>query len=241
MWSVAHEIANRAGGDPGYPGLYGPAELASAAPPRRLIVLQTEGWRVLDDTTADAYQALLAQLRQLGVELITRENNAAVERLEQSIDDSVPLCRILCSYEMRWALRAYQRTGKLSPQLGGWLAMAEDLGPGDYRDALARREAMRADLAAVAPIADGMITLASPGPAPRIGEVTGGEAGYGFVTGDPAFNAATSALGCPTITLPLLSIGGLPVGVQFMAQPHADWPLTGMARWALASLAPEVR
>lgn len=241
MWSVAHEIANRAGGDPGYPGLYGPAELASAASPRRLIVLQTEGWRVLDDTTADAYQALLAQLRQLGVELITRENNAAVERLEQSIDDSVPLCRILCSYEMRWALRAYQRTGKLSPQLGGWLAMAEDLGPGDYRDALARREAMRADLTAVAPIADGMITLASPGPAPRIGEVTGGEAGYGFVTGDPAFNAATSALGCPTITLPLLSIDGLPVGVQFMAQPHADWPLTGMARWALASLAPEVR
>ncbi|MBT6274586.1 MAG: amidase, partial [Chromatiales bacterium] len=119
MWSVAHEIATRAGGDPGYPGLYGPAELAEASRPRRLLVLQTEGWSVRDAVTAEAFDALLGQLSAQGVELVTREDNRAVERLEQSIDDSVPLCRILCSYEMRWALRAYKRTGKLSPQLGG--------------------------------------------------------------------------------------------------------------------------
>ncbi len=37
-WAVAYEISRRAGGDPGYPGLYGPADLPSpieAAPARR--------------------------------------------------------------------------------------------------------------------------------------------------------------------------------------------------------------
>lgn len=241
MWSVAYEIAQRAGGDPGYPGLYGPAQMAPPTQPRRLIVLHTQGWQVTDAQTADAFNALLGQLTDQGVELITRANSVAVERLEQSIEESVQLCRVLCSYEMRWALRAYRRTGKLSEELGGWLDMAEELGPEDYRSALAKRDAMRANLAALAPTADGMVTLASPGPAPRIGEVTGGEPGYGFVTGDPAFNAATSALGCPTITLPLLSVDGLPVGVQFMGQPHCDWNLTAIARWATANLAPEIR
>ena len=118
--------------------------------------------------------------------------------------------------------------------------MAESLTPDDYRDALAERDAMRAAMTALSSVADGFVTLASPGPAPRLGEVTGGESSYGFVTGDPAFNAATSALGCPTITLPLLSVDALPVGVQFVSQPHDDWPLTGIANWARQTLTPVV-
>ena len=34
MWTVAYEIGNRAGGDPGYPGLYGAADLAPSTKPR---------------------------------------------------------------------------------------------------------------------------------------------------------------------------------------------------------------
>ena len=240
MWAVAYEIGNRAGGDPGYPGLYGAADLAPCAKPRTLIVMETEGWSVRDARTARAFDSLLEQLSANGVELLTRHDSKVIERFEQAIEDSVRLCRILCSYEMRWALRAYKRTGLLSEQLGGWLAMAECLAPDDYRDALAERDAMRAAMTALSSVADGFVTLASPGPAPRLGEVTGGESSYGFVTGDPAFNAATSALGCPTITLPLLSVDALPVGVQFVSQPHNDWPLTGVANWARQTLTPVV-
>ena len=240
MWSVAYEIGQRAGGDPGYPGLYGPAQIAPPSAPRRLVVLETEGWSTRDTTTAGAFDAVLAQLRKHGVTLLTRGDNPAIERLERSIEASVPLCRVLCSYEMRWALRAYRRTGLLSSELGNWLDMAEVLTPDDYREALAQRAAIRSNFEALAPLADGFITLASPGPAPTIGEVTGGEGGYGFVTGDPAFNAATSLLGCPTITLPLISVRGLPVGVQLIAQPHDDWPLTGMAQWAQSAVKPVV-
>ena len=38
-WQVAYEIASRAGGDPGYPGLFGPPSVPPARKPRRLAVL----------------------------------------------------------------------------------------------------------------------------------------------------------------------------------------------------------
>ncbi len=43
-WQVAYEIAQRAGGDPGYPGLYGPASVPAAQKPRRIALLETAGW-----------------------------------------------------------------------------------------------------------------------------------------------------------------------------------------------------
>ena len=43
-WQVAYEIAMRAGGDPGYPGLFGPASAPAPVKPRRLVFLETAGW-----------------------------------------------------------------------------------------------------------------------------------------------------------------------------------------------------
>ena len=42
----------------------------------------------------------------------------------------------------------------------------------------------------------------------------------------------------PAVTLPLLSVGGLPVGVQLMGQQHEDARVTGLARWMLGAIAP---
>lgn len=44
MWQVAIEIALRAGGDPGQPGLYGASVPPAPARPGRLVVLHGEGW-----------------------------------------------------------------------------------------------------------------------------------------------------------------------------------------------------
>ena len=54
-WQVAYEIAQRVGGDPGYPGLYGPPTCPTPSKPRRLAVLETDGWAV---ATASAKEAL---------------------------------------------------------------------------------------------------------------------------------------------------------------------------------------
>ena len=35
----------------------------------------------------------------------------------------------------------------------------------------------------------------------------------------------------PVVTVPLMSVGGMPVGVQLMGQQHEDARMTGIARW----------
>ena len=91
----------------------------------------------------------------------------------------------------------------------------------------------------IAPLADAMITLSCVGPAPPLDHLAdSGEPGYAFKTGDPAFNAATSALGAPAITVPLLGIRGLPTGIQLIGQAHSDWPLAGHARWLMDAISP---
>ncbi|MFN3730541.1 MAG: amidase, partial [Fimbriimonadaceae bacterium] len=58
-------------------------------------------------------------------------------------------------------------------------------------------------------------------------------------TGDPTYNAASSILGAPAVTVPVMAVGGLPVGVQLMGQQHADERVVAMARW-LAEAVPAV-
>jgi Asp-tRNA(Asn)/Glu-tRNA(Gln) amidotransferase A subunit family amidase len=43
-WQVAYEIAVRAGGDPGYPGLFGPDSVPAPRQPHRVAFLETAGW-----------------------------------------------------------------------------------------------------------------------------------------------------------------------------------------------------
>jgi Asp-tRNA(Asn)/Glu-tRNA(Gln) amidotransferase A subunit family amidase len=38
--------------------------------------------------------------------------------------------------------------------------------------------------------------------------------------------------------MPLMSVGGLPVGVQVMGQQHEDARVTAFARWVLESVPP---
>jgi Asp-tRNA(Asn)/Glu-tRNA(Gln) amidotransferase A subunit family amidase len=242
MWSVTHAIATNAGGDPGYPGLYGPATVAPASMPRSLVVLETEGWAQCDDLTRGAFDELLEQLAGQGVTLVRRADHGAVERFERASAASVVLCRIICSYEVRWAFRQYHETGKLSDAMSLWLEMAEALTPDDYRDALHRRAALRADMAALSHVGDAAVALSSPGPAPVLGqEVPSGESAYGFLTGSPACTAHTSLTGAPAISVPMLAINGLPVGAQLIGHAHDDWRLASYAAWLHSRVEPVVR
>ena len=42
----------------------------------------------------------------------------------------------------------------------------------------------------------------------------------------------------PVVTMPLLAVGGLPVGVQLMGQQHDDARVTTLARFLLDAIAP---
>jgi Asp-tRNA(Asn)/Glu-tRNA(Gln) amidotransferase A subunit family amidase len=239
MWSVAIEIARRAGGDPGHPGLFGPAALPPAAKPARLIVMETEGWTLLDSGTLQAFEQVLASLRKAGIEILTRRDDKLIEAFDQAIAESLAMTRDLCAYEMRWSLEnlVEQHPGKQSPSLLARLALGRRLKLEDYRRVLLQREEARRCFAAIAPLGDALVSLASAGPAPLSGDTAGSDGAIVHTTGTPAFNAATSALGAPAVTVPLIAVGNLPVGVQVVGQPHMDARVAGIARWLAENVA----
>ena len=211
----------------------------SKARPRRLIFVETEGWAKCDEATRAAFEKYLAQLRDQGVEIVTRGDSQLANDFDVKISDAVRLCRLICSFELRWLLRQYRETGMLSDELAVWVEMAENMTMEDYRMALATRAHMRQALGEVAPTADAFITLASVGPAPDMDfKADSGEAEYAYLTGDPAFNAATSALGAPAITLPKMALDGMPLGIQVIGAPHRDWELANLAAWLDSEVAP---
>jgi Asp-tRNA(Asn)/Glu-tRNA(Gln) amidotransferase A subunit family amidase len=242
MWQVAIEIASRAGGDPGRPGLLGPATPPVAAKPARLIVLETEGWAALDAASKSALESLLENLRRAGVALLRRGDHAAIEAFERSIADANDLSNSITRWENRWyqSNLVEQHPDGVSARAKAVVKKAEAMTPEDYRALLVRRASAQQCHAALAPLADAAITLSCPGPAPLWSGDVPGQPLAPRPTGDSVFNTASSMLFAPAVTMPLMSVGGLPVGVQLMGQQHEDARVTAMARWMLSAVPPVV-
>jgi len=242
MWQVSIEIARRTGGDPGRRGLFGPDTTPVAQKPARLIVLETEGWAELDDASRTAFAGVLDQLQRAGVQLLRRGDHAWIEALERSIANARVVANTITAWENRWGHRNLVDTNPdgVSARLKAGLARAEAMTVDDYRTLLGEREVAQLRHGQVAPLADAMITLSCPGPAtPWVGDVPGQPLAP-RPTGDAVFNTATSMLGAPAVTMPLMSVGGLPVGAQVIGQQHEDARMTAIARWMLGAIAPVV-
>ncbi len=242
MWSVAIAIASRVGGDPGFPGLFGPERPPMAARPARLIAIETEGWASADGAVKAVFEQVLAQLRAMDVTILRRADHPWIEAFERSIADARAICNGCTNFESRWSLRNLiaNYPDKVSARTKARVAGVEKLTVEDYRAALARRDEARRAHALLAPLADAMITLSAPGPAPVWEGDKPGQPLAARPTGDFVFNAASSMLGAPAVQMPLAAMGGLPVGVQLIGQPHTDARMTALAAWVLAKVKPVV-
>ncbi len=107
-WQVAYEISRRAGGDPGYPGLYGPPTCPAPSKPRRLAVLETDGWAVATAAAKEALQAASAKLKSAGVTLLSRHENEKIAAVEDAIHDARELSHNIIAWESRWPLNTYR-------------------------------------------------------------------------------------------------------------------------------------
>src|SRR5262249_34149616 len=221
MGQAGVEVARRAGGDRGCPGLMGPSTAPAAAKPERLIVLETEGWAELDAASRSAFEALLEGIRRAGIALSRRRDSVLIENLEVAIANGRALCNAITSWENRWNTRNLVDADAdgVSTRAKATLAKAEAMTPDDYRAALIERAAAQLRHAAVGPLADAVITLSCPGPAPLWSGDVPGQPLAPRPTGDFVFNAPSSMLFAPAVTVPLMSVGGLPVGIQVMGQP----------------------
>jgi Asp-tRNA(Asn)/Glu-tRNA(Gln) amidotransferase A subunit family amidase len=242
MWQVAIEIAHRAGGDPGRVGLFGPATPPAAVKPGRLIVLETEGWARVDDATRGAFESLMDGLGRAGVTILRRKDHPWIEAFERSIANAANTANGITAWENRWyqaALVELYPEG-VSERLKATVRRAESMSPDDYRALLLQRAGAQQCHAAIGPLADATITLSCPGPAPIWSGDKPGEPLAPRPTGDSVFNTASSMLHAPTVTVPLMGVGGMPVGVQLMGQQHEDARMTALARWMIGTLTPAV-
>lgn len=242
MWQVAIEIARRAGGDPGKPGLFGPATPPAAVKPQCLIVLESAGWAKLDSVSRNAFESLLESLARAGVTLLRRKDHAWIEALEQSIRNAADIANAITAWENRWyqAALVERYPQGVSERLKATVKKAVAMSPDDYRALLHQRAAAQQCHQTLAPLADAIIILSCPGPAPQWAGDVPGQPLAARPTGDSVFNTPSSMLHAPCVTLPLLGVDGMPVGVQLMGQQHDDARITAMARWLLQTIAPVV-
>jgi Asp-tRNA(Asn)/Glu-tRNA(Gln) amidotransferase A subunit family amidase len=227
-WQVAYEIAQRVGGDPGHPGLYGPPTCPAAAKPKRLAVLETPGWAVATLGATAAFAEASARLKSAGVTLVSRHESEKVAAVEDAIHNARELSHNIIAWESRWPLNTYRARdmSKLSQAMHDLAARAEAMTLDDYRRDIRERDRRRAVYQSLAEEFDACLTLAAPGAAP---------VGLEW-TGDPAFVVPGSMLGVPTISVPALEDGGLPLGLQLLGFAHADAALFSTAGGVLALL-----
>lgn len=240
MWQVAIEIARRAGGDPGRRALTGPDRAPEPRKPCTLAVIETAGWAGLDDASRAAFEDVLAKLRDLGVSLMDRRSEPAVEALENAVSDGANISNAITRWENRWTHRALANLGPdaISARAMANLEAAEAMTPADYQAALDARDAAQLAHAALAPVCDGVLTLGSPGPAPLCPDDVPGQPLASRPTGDAIFNYPASMLFAPSVAVPLCAVAGLPLGVQVMGQQGSDAATTGIAQWMFQEVQP---
>ena len=228
-WVLVREISTRAGGDPGYPGLIGPAAPPQAQRPRRVAVLETPGWAKAQPAAKDPLERAVEHLSKAGVATARRKNDATIEKVEIALERALPVSQQINTWETRWPLNAYRARdpSKLTEFSLARLAEAERMTLEQYRERLAERAQIRTIYAALAPEYDAALTLSATGPAPLGLESTG----------DPIFVVAGSCLGVPAISLPVLTVEGLPLGLQLLGFLDGDASLIGVARWVSDTLA----
>lgn len=242
MWLAAIEIVRRAGGDRGFPGIQGPHDPPEPRRPARLAVLETQGWAGLDDASRAAFTALLERIEGAGVALVRRAGNPLLEALENAIAGAREVATTITAWENRWAIRNLvdQHPDGVSERTKAGLARAEAMSHHDYQALLLRRTQAQAAHAAAAPLADAAITLSCPGPATPWPGDRPGEPLAPRPTGDSVFNTGSSMLFAPCVSMPLLAVGGLPVGAQVIGLPGQDAHVTAVARWLLGNVEPVV-
>ncbi|WP_240789843.1 amidase [Roseomonas sp. HF4] len=241
MWAVAVEIVKRVGGDPGAPGMYFTAE-APPPPlkPRRLAVLETEGWPLAEPAAIAAFERALDALRAAGVAILRRGDHPLLEVLEQRVMGAMALATDVCAYESAWSVANMmaKNPDALSESLKARFELGCSVTLAQYRARLHQRDEMRRAQAALAGEVDAFIGLPACGPAPLPGDTGGSTNRILHTTGNPIMNTASSGLGCPVVTVPRMAVGGMPLGIAVTAQPHQDERAVAIARWIADAIPP---
>ena len=225
-WLVAEFLATALAG-PGHARAFaGPSRKRST--PLRLICLQTRGWREADRQSQRTFVRVMARLRDAGAEVIPPMRSGAIAGVSRQLDAHVDDAVKILAYEMQYPFGEYllkHGARSLGSRIRHLLADAAAISLAEYSVLLARRSTIRAAVDGLLGPTGVFVTLASSGPAPS---------GLAF-TGSRTFPSYASWLGLPAISLPVMTVRGLPLGLQLVGRTGSDRALRETARqvWTL--------
>jgi Asp-tRNA(Asn)/Glu-tRNA(Gln) amidotransferase A subunit family amidase len=184
----------------------------------RLAFVKTPSWTEGDRDMREAFQRLLSANESIIVEAAMPDvfnDTGGIQRAVQFHD-------IARNYGPIVDRHSAVMSAKLKQVVEEGRSVTED----EYEKSLLRREPLYRSLEDVFSRYDAILTPASQGVAPE------GLA----ATGSPMFNFIWTYLGVPAISIPLLAIGGLPLGVQLVGPRGSDATLLAVAEAATATL-----
>jgi Asp-tRNA(Asn)/Glu-tRNA(Gln) amidotransferase A subunit family amidase len=222
-WAMARAIADRVGGDPGYPGLTGPLTLPAPRRPTRLGLLRTAGWPLLTSSARVSLEGAVERLRAVGVTVLTLDDCSELTAVEEATADAIQITSGINAWEWRWPLGSFvaRDPSLLSASAQERHARSNAMTQEEYVALLSKRDTARASYAELCKRVDAVVSVTAPGAAP-VGLET---------TGNPVFVVAGSMLGAPGVSLPVLNDGGLPLGLQILGAPQEDANLLAVAGW----------
>lgn len=181
--------------------------------PPRLAFLRTPAW---DETHEGAKSAIEDLTASLGEHCTLATLPSPYERI-LALHGAVFGAENAHYYGDQFSARPETMSNKLRARMSD----SFDLPARHYIEALNQREVIYRALEALLARHDAILCLSATGPAP-----------HGFdTTGSPAYNSPWTYLGVPCISLPQLTVEGLPVGVQLVGTRGADAQLIRVARW----------
>ena len=190
-------------------------EIAMSEPPHRpkLAFMRTAKWDKADPAAQTALEAFAAGLGADCREVV----------MPDWMGEAWEWQRVLQVYDnARHYGPLLDRDGdKMTQSLQGVIAEGREATEAQYRHAIAQRDRVHDGLMEIYRDCDAILCLSSAGPAPE---------GTDW-TGDPVFNAFWTYAGTPCVNLPLLEVGGMPMGVQLTGPRGSDGPLLRTARW----------
>ncbi|HEX7327432.1 MAG TPA: amidase [Casimicrobiaceae bacterium] len=198
------------------------APTSRAAAPR-FGVCRTSLWPLAQPAARDALERAIARLRAAG---------ASVEEVElpASFDALIDAQQTIMTFETarNYVFEMTHHADALSASFRATCSEGEKIPYEAWLAALRCVENARARLPEVLRRCDVLVTPAAPGEAPPI------EGG----TGDPLMSRMWTALGVPTLALPVpRAAGALPVAVQLVAGLHDDAMLLKIGDWSMRAFA----
>ncbi|MFN0218026.1 MAG: amidase [Hyphomicrobium sp.] len=190
--------------------------MAVARPPRFAFV-KSPSWPQADAGTRSAIEAFASSIGG-GAEVVETPLPPEFEgslRLQQIVQFS--------DIARNYGPIADANPDRISAKLREIITEGRTFSNADYAAARAEREPLYDTLRPILVNYDAILTPAAPGPALRGLESTG----------SPMFNALWTYLGMPCISLPLLEVGGLPLGVQLTGARGGDAGVLRAAHWLI--------